>query len=221
MHVSTCTRPDISFAVGKLSQVYSEPTDEHYSAALMVLSYLGGSSDAEIRLGGRGKGLGSEILSFIDSDFAKDVTSRKSVSGMVTFMNNSPIQWSSKKQRIIAQHSTEAEYLAVFYGRNEIIYLQNFLSSIGISNISARTTVFQDNTSTISLITENNARGRTKYFDVKLRIIHDDFIQKRYQIQHCGTEEMIADLLTKALAKGLFTRFREDIMEGFKKRSRK
>ena len=83
IYVSTCTRPDISFAVGKLSQVYSEPTDEHYSAALMVLSYLGGSADAEIRLGGRGKGLGSEILSFIDSDFAEDVTSRKSVSGIV------------------------------------------------------------------------------------------------------------------------------------------
>ena len=119
--------------------------------------------------------------------------------------------WSSKRQRIIAQSSTEAEYLAVYYGRNDLIYLQNFLTSIGVVEINSRSTVMQDNMSTIALITDNNSRGRTKYFDVKLRIVHYDFIEKKYRIQHCPTDEMLADALTKPLAERQYTRIREEI----------
>ena len=171
IYIGCCTRPDISFAVNKLAQFYSQPTDAHYSAALQVLSYLGGTADAELHLGRRGTDR-SELKAYFDSDFAEDKVTRKSVSGTIIFLDNSPVMWSSKRQRIIAQSSTEAEYLAVYYGRNDLIYLQNFLTSIGINivEINSRSTVMQDNMSTIALITDNNSRGRTQYFDVKLRI---------------------------------------------------
>ncbi|GJZ74757.1 zinc finger, CCHC-type containing protein [Tanacetum coccineum] len=40
MHVMTCTRPDISFVVGKLSRYTSNSSTQHWHAIQMVLEYL-------------------------------------------------------------------------------------------------------------------------------------------------------------------------------------
>jgi hypothetical protein len=148
------------------------------------------------------------ITAFIDADFAEDQDTRKSVSGIAIKLGNSLIAWSSKRQRIIAQSSTEAEYLAVYYGRNEVVWIQQFFQEIGITDIQNKTKIMQDNLSTIALITDGNSRGRTKYFDVKLRIVHTDFIDGAYTIEYCPTEKMIADILTKPLGERLFVKFR-------------
>jgi hypothetical protein len=155
IYVSCCTRPDISFAVNKLAQFYSKPTNIHYSAALMVLSYLAGTADIAIHLGGRQRD--TAITAYIDADFAEDNETRKSVSGVVIMINNSPVSWFSRRQRIIAQSSTEAEYLAVFYGRNELIWIQQFMKEIGFNEIEKSTTIMQDNQSTMALITDGNS----------------------------------------------------------------
>ena len=210
-YVSCCTRPDISFAVSKLAQFYSAPSNTHYSAAMQVLSYLGGTADLELHLGGRGTKL-SAITAYLDADFAEDMETRKSVSGMAILMNNSLIAWSSKRQRLIAHSTTEAEYLAVYYGRNDVVWIQQFLEEIGFSRVPEKTTVMQDNKSTISLIVDGNSRGRTKYFDIKLGIIHTDVIDGKYKIKYCPTEDMVADVMTKPLGDRLFLKFRDALM---------
>ena len=211
IYVSCCTRPDISFAVNKLAQFYSSPSDSHYSAALQVLSYLGGTADMELHLGGRGTKL-STITAYIDADFAEDVESRKSVSGIAILVNNSLVAWSSRRQRLIAHSTTEAEYLAVYYGRNEVVWIQQFLEEIGLTEVREKTRIMQDNKSTISLITDGNARGRTKYFDLKLRIVHTDYIDGLYKVEYYPSKDMVADVLTKPLGDKLFLKFRDAIM---------
>ena len=88
---------------------------------MQVLSSLGGTAEMALHLGRRGTGP-VEITAFIDSDFAEDTETRKSVSGFVLFCNNSPVAWFSKRQRLVAQSTTEAGYLAVYYGQNELVY---------------------------------------------------------------------------------------------------
>ncbi|XP_016172709.1 uncharacterized protein LOC107615109 [Arachis ipaensis] len=45
MYVQTCTRPDISFAVGMLGRYQSNPGMDHWKAAKKVLRYLQGTKD--------------------------------------------------------------------------------------------------------------------------------------------------------------------------------
>ena len=47
--VATVSRPDISYAVSKLSSVMSSPGMPHWNAAKRVLKYLAGSQDVTIR----------------------------------------------------------------------------------------------------------------------------------------------------------------------------
>ena len=83
---------------------------------------------------------------------------------------------------------------------------------IGYSAVSEKTKIMQDNKSTISLIVDGNSRGRTKYFDIKLRIIHTDVIDGKYKIAYCPTEDMVADVMTKPLGDRLFLKFRDALM---------
>lgn len=50
--LSNGTRPDITFAVNRLSSFMSSPTDEHWKAAQRVLVYTRDTSDLSITLGG-------------------------------------------------------------------------------------------------------------------------------------------------------------------------
>ena len=45
MYAQTCTRPDISFAVGMLSRYQSNPGLDHWKATKKVLRYLQGTKD--------------------------------------------------------------------------------------------------------------------------------------------------------------------------------
>jgi hypothetical protein len=47
-----------------------------------------------------------------DVDFARDVDARKSTTGVIFFLPNSPITWQSTKQKVVAQSSCESEYIA-------------------------------------------------------------------------------------------------------------
>lgn len=50
IYITSLTRPDISFAVEKLSQYMHQPTFEHWNAAKRVLCYLAGTANAGIFL---------------------------------------------------------------------------------------------------------------------------------------------------------------------------
>ena len=60
-----------------------------------------------IRKGGDG-----ELLAFTDSDYARDMEDRKSISGYVFLMSSSVVSWCSKKQPIVTLSTTKAEFVA-------------------------------------------------------------------------------------------------------------
>ena len=54
-----------------------------------------------------------DIRLYTDSDYAGDRHTYKSTSGYVSFLAGGPISWQSKRQSVVAQSSTEAEYIAM------------------------------------------------------------------------------------------------------------
>lgn len=52
MYAMICTRPDISTAVGKLTQYLNDPSLDHWKAAKRVIRYLKGTADFGVRFSG-------------------------------------------------------------------------------------------------------------------------------------------------------------------------
>ena len=52
MYLASATRPDISFAVSKLSRYTSNPSDDHWRALERVLCYLKGTMNYGIHYSG-------------------------------------------------------------------------------------------------------------------------------------------------------------------------
>jgi hypothetical protein len=65
--VSQCTRPEVSFAINRLSQHLCDPSESHWSAAVRVLNYLVSTKDLRLRLGGE-----LTCSGYSDSDWAED-----------------------------------------------------------------------------------------------------------------------------------------------------
>ncbi|XP_074265764.1 secreted RxLR effector protein 161-like [Silene latifolia] len=74
-YVQTCTRPDISFAVGMLGRYQSNPGMDHWKAAKKVLRYL--QDTKQLMLTYR-RSDHLEVIGYSDSDYAGCVESRKS-----------------------------------------------------------------------------------------------------------------------------------------------
>jgi hypothetical protein len=86
------------------------PTTKHWTAVKHILRYIKGTTNfGVVYLKKKGK---VKILGYSDSDIAGDIDDRKSTSGVAYFFGESPVSWLSQKQKVVAQSSCEAEYIA-------------------------------------------------------------------------------------------------------------
>eukprot|EP00253_Pinus_taeda_P007091 PITA_07091 len=77
-------------------------------------------------------GTALNLLGFIDSVWAGDNIDRKSTSGYSLSLGSGPICWSRKKQAAIALSSAESEYRGVVNITIQVLWLQHFLTELGI-----------------------------------------------------------------------------------------
>ncbi|XP_019224225.1 PREDICTED: uncharacterized protein LOC109205915 [Nicotiana attenuata] len=93
------TRLDIAYSVQHLSQFMQSPRKPHLKAAYYVLRYLKGAPSLGIFLSNTAD---YGVKAFCDSDWATCSQSRKSVSGYIVLLGNSPISWKSRKQSTVS-----------------------------------------------------------------------------------------------------------------------
>ena len=86
------SRPDISFAVGCLSQYASNPTQHHFRLAKYVLAYLNTTKDLALHYAGGNSGDG--LHGYAESSWG-DQEDRHSTLGFVFILANAAISWSS------------------------------------------------------------------------------------------------------------------------------
>ncbi|XP_074341823.1 secreted RxLR effector protein 161-like [Apium graveolens] len=105
----TATRPDIMFAATLLSRFMQNPSQIHFRAAKRILRYLQGTLDYGIYYKA---GENLNLIAYSDSDWARSIDDMKSTSGYAFLRGTNICSWLSKKQKVVAQSSAEAEYVA-------------------------------------------------------------------------------------------------------------
>lgn len=131
MYLSVGTRPDIAFAVSKLSKYLANPSNEHWLLAKRILRYLKGTVDFGITFRLPTDGI-NQLVAYSDADYAACLDTRKSTSGVVVTINDGPIIWFSRKQGVIATSTTEAEYIAAHDAAKEVVWARALLEELHV-----------------------------------------------------------------------------------------
>lgn len=108
----SCTRPDMVFAYTELSKFVQYPGVKHLRAAERTLQYLMGTYDAGITYWRLDPERRNSLEGWVDSDYAADPYTRRSVTGYVMSINGCPVSWKAKRQGCVTLSSSEAEFVA-------------------------------------------------------------------------------------------------------------
>ena len=138
-----------------------------------------------------------DMTGFTDADgsMAED---RHAISRYAFLIHGGAITWSAKWQEIIALSTTEAEYVAITHASKEALWLR-FLVFQLFDIVLELTTLFSDNKSAIELTKDHQYHAWTKHIDIQFHFIHWIIKEGSFHLVYCPTNEMIADMLTKAL----------------------
>ncbi|XP_019888500.1 uncharacterized protein LOC109611240 [Ooceraea biroi] len=195
MYLAQGTRPDIAHAVSSLSQWNTSFKKIHWTCAKRVLRYLKGTINHGLHYTKSGKNL----IGYTDADWGSCSLDRRSYTGSVFLLANAAISWESRKQKTVALSSTEAEYAALSDAAREAIHLSRLLSEIDSPTLS-KITLHNDNQAAAKLAVNPVFHSRSKHIDIKCHFIRQALVDHRMDLVYTCTEDMIADVLTKALS---------------------
>ncbi|GJT78158.1 putative ribonuclease H-like domain-containing protein [Tanacetum coccineum] len=105
----TSSRPDIMFAVCACARYQVNPKVSHLYAVKRIFRYLKGQPKLGLWYP---KDSPFDLVAYTDSDYAGASLDRKSTIGGCQFLGCRLISWQCKKQTVVANSTTEAEYMA-------------------------------------------------------------------------------------------------------------
>ncbi|OXA41630.1 Copia protein [Folsomia candida] len=207
LFISRCMRPDIAFALNKLSRYFQCFEEKHWNAAKQVVRYLVTTSTHAISYP---RGVQLTMNGFSDADYASDKQQLRSTTGVIFMLNDSPLSWISRRQSLVAQSASESEYVALAVACKEGIWLRNILCKLKVLEWNYPFTIFTDSQSAMALANKPELSERTKHISVRWHFIRWLLETNQLKVKHQRTNELVADALTKALPRSPF----------FEKRSR-
>ena len=196
LYIAINTRPDISAAVSILSQKISKPTQRDWCELKRVVRYLKGTINYRLRLSE--KGCDNGIIGYCDSDWAKNRIDRKSNSGYVFKVNGGTVSWTCRKQSCVTLSTAEVEFVAISEGIQQALWLKLLLEEL---NDVQEVIIHEDNQSCLKILSGEKLSNRTKHIATRYHFTKDLIKKGQISCVYCSTEEMIADLLTKPLAR--------------------
>ena len=208
MYLMLGTRPDIAHAVGVVSRYTKNPGPQHVLALKRIFRYLKGTLRFSIVF----HSSKVELHGYVDADYAGDRDERRSTTGFVFILCGGPVSWASRRQGCVALSTTEAEYVALGVATREAVWLRTLLSELGHTQREAAL-IHEDNQGAIALAISDRCTRRTKHIDVQFHYVREAIKKGAVKIDYCRTQEMIADILTKAVTGSRFQLLRNRLLD--------
>ncbi len=200
MYLAIGTRPDIAYAVSCVSQALDKPTSAHWAMVKRIFRYLRGTTGMKIVYQhGEKPGI---LTTYSDADYAGDIKTRRSTSGIVCVYMGGAISWSSQRQRSVALSTTEAEFVAASEAAKEIIWLSRLLNEI--TTLVAVPVLKVDNMSALKLVKNPTFHKRSKHIEVRHYFVREKYEEGLLTVEHISGDSQVADIFTKPLQKNRF-----------------
>nr|GEY19267.1 hypothetical protein [Tanacetum cinerariifolium] len=166
----TSSRPDIMFVVCTCSRFQVQPKVYHMHAVKRLFRYLKGQPILGLWYP---KDSHLELIAYSDNDYAVVSLDIKSITGGCQFFGSRLIFWQCKKQTIMANSTTKAEYIAASNYRGQVLWLQNQLLDYGYN--FKQTKIHVDNESAIYVVKNHVYHSKTKHIEIWHHFIRDSY----------------------------------------------
>ncbi|MBW0477791.1 hypothetical protein O181_017506 [Austropuccinia psidii MF-1] len=192
------TRPAIMFTVSQLCRFSTTPNTKQWVALKHLLRYLKGTGNVYLEYT-KSTLIHpiSELTGWADADYGNSRDNRKSISGNLVLFFNNPISWLSKKQSVVAQSTTEAEYISMNTCAKQLRWLTFVLKDLG-QNLT-KPTLFDDNPGAVIISKQASLNANTKHIEICFQYLRDCVTKKLLNIVQVSSNQMIANILTKPL----------------------
>ncbi|GJS35574.1 putative ribonuclease H-like domain-containing protein [Tanacetum coccineum] len=135
------------------------------------------------------------LEAYSDSDYAGASLDRKSTTRGCQFLGKRLISWQCKKQTIVANSTTEAEYVAAANCCGQVLWIQNQMLDYGFNFMKIK--IYIDNESTICIVKNLVFHSKTKHIEIRHHFIRDSYEKRLIEVLKIHTDYNVADLLTK------------------------
>ncbi|GJZ14650.1 putative ribonuclease H-like domain-containing protein [Tanacetum coccineum] len=193
------SRPDIMFTVCACVRFQVTPKVLHLHAVKRIFRYLKGQPKLGIWYP---KDSPFDLEAYIDSDYAGASLDSKYTTGGCQFLKSRLISWQYKKQTIVSNSTTEAEYVAASSCCGQVLWTQNQMLDYGYNFMNTK--IFIDNESTICIVKNLLFHSKTKNIEIRHHFIRDSNEKKLIQMIKIHIDHNVTDLLTKAFDVGRF-----------------
>ena len=227
VYIMVMTRPDIAYAVSCVSRHMHAPQQGHMRACKRIYAYLAATRHHALTYSSHN----TEMLTYVDSNFGNCTHTGRSQSGMLTVMCGAALVWRSVRQPVVAQSTSEAEFIAMCEGAKELIYINQFIEETGIqqlqqpgpsyagvtahtdqhvvdaavthSDMLALVRMQGDNEGAIKMAQEGADTTRTRHVHRRYYFLRDLVRMKWLQVEQIRSSKNLADPLTKPLGKAM------------------
>ncbi|HEY9300451.1 MAG TPA: Ty1/Copia family ribonuclease HI, partial [Phormidium sp.] len=143
------------------------------------------------------------LTCFVDADHARDQLTRRSVSGILILLNNTPISWTSKRQKTVESSTYGSELVATRIAVEKLISQRYNLAMLGCE-LESTSLLVGDNMAVVINTTIPSSAIKKKHQSCNYHKVRESIAAKFINFQHIRSEDNMADLLTKPLPRATF-----------------
>nr|GEX24028.1 zinc finger, CCHC-type [Tanacetum cinerariifolium] len=200
MYAMTSTRPDIAYAVGRLSRFTSNPSRQHWKAITRIFKYLRGTKNYGLSY----VGYPSVLEGYLDASWINHVEDSSSTSEWVFLLGGGTISWAFKKQTCITGSTMESKFVTLAAASKEAEWLRNLIHEIPIwPKPIAPISIRCDSAPTMARACSQIYNGKSRHLGVRHSMVRELIRNGVISTEFVRTQHNLADHLTKGLARDL------------------
>jgi hypothetical protein len=140
-----------------------------------------------------------QMITFCDADHAGDLLTRRSRTGVLIYLNRSPILWYSKKQNGIEPSTFGSEFMALKTGTDLVKGLRYKVRMMGIP-LDGPSHMRVDNMSVVKNTSRPESTLKKKSHSIAYHYVRENVASDAIRIGYEPSETNLADMLTKTQA---------------------
>lgn len=135
--------------------------------------------------------------------------SAKPFGGYIIMLHNGPVDWSSKKLRIVADSTCEAETATASRAVKPLLFIRELLNTMGVPTRGA-TLFMVENQAMMQMVQKEGMTSRTRYFEraTLCLFVKEAYVKGVVDLVLVSTVEEVADIFTKALDATTFNKMK-------------
>jgi hypothetical protein len=207
LYLATHVRPDIMVSTIFLTSRVQEPTVEDRKKLLQCLAYLKGTSHLGLCLRADKDGK-LRLNCYSDASFNVHPDA-KSHAGIVIFLGAAATLFKSYKIKMVNKSVAESELSVLSDATSLLVHEREFAIAQQLIDASDNVIIHEDNTAAIHLVKNGRSTSdRTKHILLRHFFVKQYLDDGTFELRHCDTENMCADILTKPLQGEQFFKLR-------------